>query len=224
LETSARTNGVGHLLPFVPCARWSEKDRLLDFLSFRRFARPEHFQVSITAISNGTPRRMARLHLRPSCRWQIGLFECVEGNMCRRYDILIARDAYRALFKAGRLPNSNFPPRYNVAPTDQIPIVRIDPRDDEREVVFARWGLIPFWMKAKPKVPHINARAETVHKLPLFREAFAKRRCLIPASGFYEWQKRIRQTASEPREAPTIWPALLMPSAWLPMAPGMLRG
>ena len=47
-----------------------------------------------------------------------------------------------------------------------------------------------FWMKEKPKVPHINARAETVHKLPLFREAFAKRRCLIPATGFYEWQQR----------------------------------
>ena len=45
-------------------------------------------------------------------------------------------------------------------------------------------------MKEKPKVPHINARAETVHKLPLFREGFAKRRCLIPATGFHEWQKR----------------------------------
>jgi putative SOS response-associated peptidase YedK len=54
----------------------------------------------------------------------------------------------------------------------------------------ARWGLIPFWMKEKPKVPHINARAETVDRLPLFREAFAKRRCLIPATGFYEWQQR----------------------------------
>ena len=110
--------------------------------------------------------------------------------MCGRYDNLIARDAYRALFRAERLPNSNFPPRYNVAPTDQIQIVRIDPRDGEREVALARWGLIPFWMKEKPKVPHINARAETVHKQPLFREAFAKRRCLIPATGFYEWQTR----------------------------------
>ena len=54
----------------------------------------------------------------------------------------------------------------------------------------ARWGLIPFWMREKPKVPHINARAETVHKLPLFREAFVKRRCLIPATGFYECQQR----------------------------------
>ena len=110
--------------------------------------------------------------------------------MCGRFDNLIARDAYRGLFKAQRLPKSNFPLRYNIAPTDQIPIVRIDPRDGEREVVMARWGLIPFWMKEKPKVPHINARSETVHKLPLFREAFAKRRCLIPATGFYEWQKR----------------------------------
>ena len=110
--------------------------------------------------------------------------------MCGRYDNLIARDAYRGLFKVGRLPLSNFPRRYNVAPTDQIPIVRIDPRDGEREVVMARWGLIPSRMKEKPKAPHINARAETVHKLPLFREAFAKRRCLIPATGFFEWQKR----------------------------------
>ena len=110
--------------------------------------------------------------------------------MCGRYDNLIARDAYRGLFKAKRLPKSNFPLRYNIAPTDQIPIVRIDPRDGEREVVTARWGLIPFWMKEKPKVPHINARAETVDRLPLFGEAFAKRRCLIPATGFYEWQQR----------------------------------
>jgi putative SOS response-associated peptidase YedK len=110
--------------------------------------------------------------------------------MCVRYDNLIARDAYRALFKAERIAGSNFPHRYNVAPTDPIPIVRVDPRDGEREVVFARWGLIPGWMKEKPRVPHINARAETVHKSALFREAFAKRRCLIPATGFYEWKAR----------------------------------
>jgi putative SOS response-associated peptidase YedK len=116
--------------------------------------------------------------------------------MCGRFDNLIARDAYRGLFKAQRLAQSNFPPRYNIAPTDQIPIVRIDPRDGKREVITARWGLIPFWMKEKPRVPHINARAETVDKQPIFREAFAKRRCLIPATGFYEWQKR--QDAKQP--------------------------
>ena len=110
--------------------------------------------------------------------------------MCARYDNLIPREAYQALFRPERLPQSNFPPRYNIAPTDQIPIIRVDPRDGTRELVMARWGLIPGWMKDKPKIPHINARAETVAKLPLFREAFAKRRALIPATGFFEWQQR----------------------------------
>jgi putative SOS response-associated peptidase YedK len=61
-----------------------------------------------------------------------------------RYDNLIARHAYKALYRAGRLPALNFPLRYNIAPTDQIPIVRIDPCDGEREVTMARWGLTPF--------------------------------------------------------------------------------
>lgn len=111
-------------------------------------------------------------------------------SMCGRYDNLIAREAYRRLFKAERLPPSNFPPRYNLAPTDQIPIVRIDPRDGERELVMARWGLVPWWSKSLPNIPHINARAETVHEKALFRESFAKRRALIPATGFFEWQQR----------------------------------
>src|SRR5688500_14994412 len=98
--------------------------------------------------------------------------------MCGRYDNLIARDAYRSLVRPTRLPESNFPPRYNIAPTDQIPIIRVDPRDGEREPVMARWGLVPWFSKAMPKVPHINARVETVDQKPLFREAFAKRRAL----------------------------------------------
>ena len=110
--------------------------------------------------------------------------------MCGRYDNLIAREAYRLLFKVERLPPSNFPPRYNIAPTDQIPIIRVDPRDNTRELVMARWGLVPWWSKELPKVPHINARAETVHTLRMFKEAFAKRRALIPATGFFEWEKR----------------------------------
>jgi len=110
--------------------------------------------------------------------------------MCGRYDNLIAAEAYRRLFRPTRLPASNFPPRYNVAPTDQIPIIRVDPRDGARELVMARWGLVPGWMREMPKAPHINARCETVHEKPLFREAFAKRRALIPATGFFEWEKR----------------------------------
>ena len=110
--------------------------------------------------------------------------------MCGRYDNLIAREAYRLLFAAERLPQSNFPPRYNIAPTDQIPIIRLDPRNRTRELAMARWGLVPWFSKTMPKVPHVNARAETVHKTPLFRAAFEKRRALIPATGYFEWQKR----------------------------------
>ena len=110
--------------------------------------------------------------------------------MCGRYDNLIAREAYRLLFAAERLPQSNFPPRYNIAPTDPIPIIRIDPRDATRELTMARWGLVPWFSKTMPKAPHINARAETVNTTPLFRAAFEKRRALIPATGYFEWQKR----------------------------------
>lgn len=108
--------------------------------------------------------------------------------MCGRYDSLIPRDAMQRLFGAAFLPPSNFPPRYNIAPTQDIAIVRARREADGREVVFVRWGLIPFFMKEKPAQPHINARAETVDRIPLFREAFGRRRCLVPATGFYEWQ------------------------------------
>ena len=70
---------------------------------------------------------------------------------CGRFDNLIGRDAYRGLFKAQRLPKSNYPLRYTIC--SQIPIARIDQRDGEREVIIARWGLIPFWMKEKPTDP-----------------------------------------------------------------------
>jgi hypothetical protein len=73
--------------------------------------------------------------------------------MCGRYDNLISRDAYATLFRAGRIPRSNFPPRYKIAPTDQIPIVRIDPRDGERELVMARWRSFPFGGKRNPRLP-----------------------------------------------------------------------
>ena len=103
--------------------------------------------------------------------------------MCGRYDNVIARHAMQDLFRVARLPDSNFPPRYNVAPAQDVPIVRTGP-DGTREVVMARWGLIPFWKRAKPPNAFINARAETVHQMSMFRHAFARRRCLIPATGF----------------------------------------
>ncbi len=81
-------------------------------------------------------------------------------------------------------------PRYNSAPTQQIPIIRLN-ETGERELAQVRWGFVPFWAK-DPSIGSkmINARAETIATAPAFRSAFKKTRCLIPASGFYEWQKR----------------------------------
>jgi putative SOS response-associated peptidase YedK len=78
-------------------------------------------------------------------------------------------------------------PRFNVAPSQQVPIVRL--RDGKGELAFVRWGLIPYWSKKKPKIQPINAKAETVSTSGMFRGAFQRRRCLVPADGFYEWQK-----------------------------------
>ena len=81
-----------------------------------------------------------------------------------------------------------FKPRYNIAPTQLVPVVRDE--STERIISNLKWGLIPSWAKdAGIGNRMINARAETLAEKPSFREAFAKRRCLIPSSGFYEWQK-----------------------------------
>lgn len=81
------------------------------------------------------------------------------------------------------------PPRYNLAPRDWVLAVRLDPQG-ERELTRLYWGLIPHWAK-EPRFGDrtFNARAETVAVKPSFRAAFRQRRCLIPADGFYEWQK-----------------------------------
>jgi putative SOS response-associated peptidase YedK len=106
--------------------------------------------------------------------------------MCGRYVITSTPEAIRALFGYPEQPN--FPSRYNVAPTQPIPIVRL--HDGERQFVLTRWGLIPAWVK-DPKAFSllINARAESVIDKPAFRAAMRRRRCLIPADGFYEWKE-----------------------------------
>ncbi len=78
--------------------------------------------------------------------------------------------------------------RFNIAPTQQAPVVRAARGANGRELAMLRWGLVPFWAK-DPSVGHrmINARSETVKEKPAFREAFRNRRCIVPASGFYEW-------------------------------------
>ena len=80
-------------------------------------------------------------------------------------------------------------PRYNIAPTQPIPIVRADAQND-CHLVMVRWGLVPSWAREPDtRYSMINARAETVAEKPAFRSAYRYRRCLIPADGFYEWQK-----------------------------------
>jgi len=85
-------------------------------------------------------------------------------------------------------PERNLPGRYNICPTDTIDTVV--ERDGKRDLVPMRWGLVPWWWKKKIKeMPAtFNARAETVADKPMFRDAFKRSRCLIPASGYYEWQ------------------------------------
>ena len=82
-----------------------------------------------------------------------------------------------------------FTPRYNIAPSQPIAAIRIDSDTATRKLVMLRWGLIPSWAK-DPKIGNqcINAKAETVAEKPSFRPAFKKRRCLVVATGFYEWQ------------------------------------
>lgn len=87
-------------------------------------------------------------------------------------------------------PLPNYPERYNLAPTQPILAVRLNPTTGQRSLDTLRWGLVPHWAKdLSIGARLINARAETLAKTPSFRDAFARRRCLIPASGFYEWQK-----------------------------------
>jgi putative SOS response-associated peptidase YedK len=82
----------------------------------------------------------------------------------------------------------NFPPRYNIAPTQPVPIVRLD--NGRRSFALVRWGLIPSWARDPRELSlMINARAESVLDKPAFRNAMKRRRCLIPADGFYEWKQ-----------------------------------
>jgi putative SOS response-associated peptidase YedK len=87
-------------------------------------------------------------------------------------------------------------PRYNIAPTQPVPVIRQNPKEPIRELSLMRWGLIPSWAK-DPSVAAqmINARSETAGTKPAFRDALKSRRCLIPADGFYEWKRdgRIKQ-------------------------------
>ncbi|TXH35439.1 MAG: SOS response-associated peptidase [Rhodospirillaceae bacterium] len=107
--------------------------------------------------------------------------------MCGRFKLTTPPDALEALFEIRC--TLNLAPRYNIAPTQEAPVIGLS-QEGRRELRLFRWGLVPGWAKdTKMAGSMINARSETVHEKPAFRQAFAKRRCLIPVDGFYEWRK-----------------------------------
>lgn len=109
--------------------------------------------------------------------------------MCGRYTLIADAEAIRNLFNLPAFDERLAVPRYNIAPTQPIVVVRREARG--RELVPMRWGLIPGWAKDPKAMPlMINARAEGITEKASFRNAFRRRRCLVPASGFYEWQAR----------------------------------
>jgi putative SOS response-associated peptidase YedK len=109
--------------------------------------------------------------------------------MCGRYATTLPADAIAALFAlAGPLPN--WAPTWNMAPTRSAPVVRLHPETHDRRLDLLRWGLVPHWIKdLKETRQPINARSETLASTPMFRDAYARRRCLVPADAFYEWQQ-----------------------------------
>lgn len=109
--------------------------------------------------------------------------------MCGRFTLFAAPEEVAAVFDLPETPI--LVSRYNIAPTQPVGLVRLNPHTHEREWALTHWGLIPSWSK-DPSIGArmINARSETVVDKPAFRAAFKRRRCLVPASGFYEWQKQ----------------------------------
>ena len=106
--------------------------------------------------------------------------------MCGRYLLVSPAAVIAEHFRLAAVPD--YPPRYNIAPTQSALVVR-ETTEGEREAVMLRWGLVPSWAK-DPAIGSrmINARAEGIRDKPVFRAAFRHRRCLVPADGFYEWQ------------------------------------
>jgi putative SOS response-associated peptidase YedK len=135
--------------------------------------------------------------------------------VCGRYAFYSPLEAVTRLF--GVTPAAAIAPRYNIAPTQFVPIVRCD-AEGVRRLALLYWGLVPFWAKEKSiGARMINARAETVAEKPAFRAAYRQRRCLVLAGGYYEWQATpsgkqpyfIKASASEPFAMAGLWESWL---------------
>lgn len=106
--------------------------------------------------------------------------------MCGRYTLRADAVTLQRAFNLPE-PPADHTPRYNIAPTQRVPIVRAN---GTRTLAYVQWGLVPSWAKDRSGAHQlINARAETLREKPSFREAFKLRRCLVPCDGFYEWEK-----------------------------------
>jgi putative SOS response-associated peptidase YedK len=92
----------------------------------------------------------------------------------------------------------NYPPRWNAAPSQELLVIRRNHRDGEVSLEPLRWGLIPYWCNPKGGRKPINAKGETARDLPTFREAYRKRRCIVPVDGFFEWKAIKGQKAKQP--------------------------
>lgn len=109
--------------------------------------------------------------------------------MCGRYRLSRRKQLIEAYFDASPW-DDDWSPRYNVAPTQPVPVIRQHPKEPIRQLSTMRWGLIPSWAKsASVSAGMINARSETASEKPAFRDPLRFRRCLIPADGFYEWKR-----------------------------------
>jgi putative SOS response-associated peptidase YedK len=109
--------------------------------------------------------------------------------MCGRFTLTDPDQRLVAQFDLPGIPDLK--PRYNIAPTQPVAVVRVAAEGAIREMVLLHWGLIPFWAQDQEIGARlINARAETAAEKPAFRHAFRRRRCLVVADGFYEWQKQ----------------------------------
>ncbi len=130
--------------------------------------------------------------------------------MCSRYAMTSSPQAVRAWFKHDN--ETDFPPRYDIRPTEPVLIVRLD-HARRREITLVRWGLVPSWSKEPGKYGTLfNARAETAVEKPSFRGPMRHRRCLVPADGYYEWASRKGSSKSARK------PHLVRPVAGGPIA------
>jgi putative SOS response-associated peptidase YedK len=110
--------------------------------------------------------------------------------MCGRYRLSRRKQIIEGHFDSVDWQD-DWNPRYNIAPTQPVPVIRQHPKEPRLDLSLMRWGLIPSWAKDTSGAARmINARSETAPTLPAFREAMKLRRCLVPADGFYEWQRR----------------------------------